>query len=68
MGLTTWPIALPQPGLYTNIATVTEVVLPNGGEGATYTPLPGRPGFDANFQPTYNITSDSHSELPEPAV
>jgi hypothetical protein len=41
---------------------------PNGGEGATYTPLPGRPGFDANFQPTYNITSDSHSELPEPAV
>jgi len=42
---------------YTNIATADEI----GNEvnnGAFYTPTPGQPGYDAEFQPTYHLISD----------
>ena len=55
------------PGaLSTNVVTIPEVG-PEGNNGAVYTPTAGQPGyFNSDFNPTYNLTSDS--PVPEPAT
>ncbi|HEV3167535.1 MAG TPA: PEP-CTERM sorting domain-containing protein, partial [Isosphaeraceae bacterium] len=53
------------PGqLYANVVRIPEVG-PEGNNGATYTPLPGQPGFDPTAAVTYNFVSDG--SLPEPS-
>lgn len=54
-------------GTYTNVFTLAETVAP-GGDGATYTPASGQPGYVSGFSVTYNITSSVvTSSVPEPS-
>ena len=46
---------------YPNFVAILELG-PEGNNGATYTPLPGQPGFDPVYLPTFNFISD----IPEP--
>jgi len=67
------PADTPSPpgGFYGNFLTLPEIG-PEGNNGATYTPLPGQPGFDpANPGTTYRFQSDGAivvpAAVPEPA-
>jgi len=53
----------PPGSFYTNLVVIPEVG-PEGSNGAMYTPLPGQPGFDPEFNPTFLLQSDG---APEPA-
>jgi hypothetical protein len=55
-------------GFYENILNLSEVLLPDGGRGAVYTPTEGQPGFvaGAGGPVTYTFESDL-TPAPEPA-
>jgi hypothetical protein len=55
----------PPAVLYANRVTILEIG-PEGNNAGTYTPLPGQPGFNAAFAPTYTFISDG--QIPEPAT
>jgi hypothetical protein len=55
----------PPGAFYPNQVHIPEVG-PEGNNGAIYTPLPGQPGFDPGFLPTYNFVSDG--VVPEPST
>jgi hypothetical protein len=56
------------PGaFYANQVSIPEIGS-EASNGAVYTPLPGQPGFDPLFQPTYKFISDgTGAAVPEPA-
>jgi hypothetical protein len=56
----------PPTGLYTNLVSVPEVPV-GAGDGATYLPNPGQPGF-LDGGATYHILSDTTREVPEPGA
>lgn len=59
----------PPAAFYRNNITILEVG-PDGANGATFTPLPGQPGFDPSLMPTYVFVSDgvaAPTPIPEPA-
>jgi len=43
---------------YTNVVRISEIG-PDNSNGASYTPLPGQPGFDPAASTTYQIVSDA---------
>jgi hypothetical protein len=56
----------PPQGLYTNLVSVPEVPV-GAGDGATYIPNPGQPGF-LDGGATYHILSDTTTDVPEPGA
>ena len=55
----------PPSAFYPNQVNLQEIG-PEGNNGAIYTPLPGQPGYDPGFLPTYNFVSDG--VVPEPGT